>query len=133
MEDRVLTLAELLQKVVSREASDLHLTPHSPPRIRIHGRLDPLNHSTLQPADTKRLAYSVMTDEQKFRHEQNMLYLERKISFEDSVSRSSNPDELLEMLTRSGAGIDQRNLLLDPERRGSEEQIKIRRFGQVKR
>lgn len=72
MENRVLTLAELLQKVGVRKASDLHLTSHSPPRFQIHGRLYPLNHPTLQPADTKRIVYSVMTDEQESSYEWNL-------------------------------------------------------------
>jgi twitching motility protein PilT len=33
------------------------------------------------------------------------LYLDRKISYEDCLARSSNADELLDMLKRSGAHI----------------------------
>lgn len=64
-------LAQLLEKLVEVEGSDLHLTPNSPPRVRVHGEIQPLNFPQLKPSETKRLAYSVMTDEQKFRYEEN--------------------------------------------------------------
>ncbi len=71
MERRSLSLAEMLQKVVEQGGSDLHLTTNSPPRIRLHGKLIPLDQPALDEATTKRLAYSVMTDQQKFRYEEN--------------------------------------------------------------
>ncbi|MGH9340689.1 MAG: type IV pilus twitching motility protein PilT [Acidobacteriota bacterium] len=63
-------LAELLQKVVEMDGSDLHLTPNSPPRVRIYGRLVPIGDTALTSAETKKLAYSMMTDDQKFRYEE---------------------------------------------------------------
>ena len=59
------TLAEMLRKVVHSAASDLHLTVGAPAQMRIDGKLRPLDSSVLAEADTKRLAYSVMTDSQK--------------------------------------------------------------------
>lgn len=44
----------------------------SPPRIRVHGEMLPLNVPPLSPPESKRLAYSVMTDDQKFRFEQDL-------------------------------------------------------------
>lgn len=72
MERTIPSLHELLQKVMEMQGSDLHITPNSPPRVRIHGKLVPLNHPSLTPAETKKLSYSVMTDEQKFRYEENL-------------------------------------------------------------
>src|SRR5437867_5195781 len=65
------TLAELLQKVLQSGASDLHLTIGVPPQMRIDGELGPIGTVPLQAADTKRLAYSVMTDAQKHAYEEN--------------------------------------------------------------
>src|SRR5512136_1217577 len=68
----MITLAELLQKVQDFEASDLHLTTNSPPQLRVDGKLHPLEYPPLTPADTKRLAFSVLTDAQKHRYEENL-------------------------------------------------------------
>jgi len=67
-----LTLAELLQKVQDYEASDLHLTINSSPQLRIDGKLHPLEYPQLTAADTKRLAFSVLTDAQKHKYEENL-------------------------------------------------------------
>ncbi len=72
MSDQNLSLAAMLQKLVQLDGSDLHLTPNSPPRIRIHGKLSNLDYPVLTDAATKKLAYSVMTDRQKFRYEENL-------------------------------------------------------------
>lgn len=64
------TLPELLRTTLDMEASDLHLTANSPPQVRVHGRLQRLNAPDLTPADTKQLAYSVLTDAQKKRFEE---------------------------------------------------------------
>jgi twitching motility protein PilT len=43
--------------------SDLHITTNSPPQIRVHGHLVPLEDlPQMTPAETKQLAYSVLTD-----------------------------------------------------------------------
>ena len=67
-----MTLPDLLKKVVELDGSDLHLTTKSPPQIRVHGHLDRLEGPDLAPADTKQLAYSVLTDAQKKRFEENL-------------------------------------------------------------
>jgi twitching motility protein PilT len=67
------TLSELLKRMVDSGGSDLHITTNSPPRIRIHGQLKPLEDlPVLGPADTKQLAYSILTDSQKHRFEENL-------------------------------------------------------------
>lgn len=59
-------MIQLLKEVVDKKASDLHIVPGSPPRIRVLGDLIPLvEYGTLSPADAKKLIYSVLTDAQK--------------------------------------------------------------------
>ena len=64
-------LYDLLKMMVERGGSDLHITTGSSPRLRIDGKLVPIDHPTLSPADTKSLCYSVLTDAQKHRFEEN--------------------------------------------------------------
>ena len=67
------SLGDLLKRMVDAGGSDLHITVDSPPRIRVHGELKPLaDLPTLGPGDTKQLAYSVLTDTQKHRFEENL-------------------------------------------------------------
>jgi twitching motility protein PilT len=66
------TLSDLLKKMLEMNGSDLHLTTNSPPRVRVHGRLGALELEPLAAADTKALAYSVMTDSQKQRLEEDL-------------------------------------------------------------
>src|SRR3989440_1186133 len=66
------TLSDLLKKMLEMAGSDLHITTNSPPQIRVHGHLTPLDMPPLQPAETKQLAYSVLTDAQKHRFEENL-------------------------------------------------------------
>jgi len=63
-------LHQLLQVMIEKGASDLHLTTGSPPQIRVNGHLVPLDQPQLTPADTKQLVYSVLTDAQKHRFEE---------------------------------------------------------------
>ena len=58
--------------MLEMNGSDLHITTNSPPQIRVHGHLVPLDLPQLTPAETKQLAYSVMTDAQKHRFEENL-------------------------------------------------------------
>ena len=66
------SLSELLKKMIEMGGSDLHITTNSAPRIRIHGKLRPLDMPPLTASDTKSLAYSVLTDSQKHRFEENL-------------------------------------------------------------
>jgi len=65
-----LDLQDLLKTMVENDATDLHITTGTPPQIRVYGRLIPLDLPPLTGADTKRLAYSVLTDAQKHRFEE---------------------------------------------------------------
>ena len=68
-----LTLPDLLRKMTDLGGSDLHITTNSPPQVRVHGHLSPLEgFPAFSPADTKRLAYSVLTDAQKHRFEEKL-------------------------------------------------------------
>jgi len=66
-----LSLSDLLKRLMEMSGSDLHITTNSPPQIRVHGHLVPLDLPQMTPAETKQLAYSVMTDSQKHRFEEN--------------------------------------------------------------
>jgi twitching motility protein PilT len=66
-------LTDLLKRLVDQAGSDLHITAGSAPRMRIHGEIHPCEDiGLLNPADTKQLAYSVLTDSQKHRFEESM-------------------------------------------------------------
>jgi twitching motility protein PilT len=61
-----------LRTLVDNNGSDLHLTTNTPPQIRVHGKLQLLDLPPLGAADTKALAYSVLTDAQKKRFEETL-------------------------------------------------------------
>ena len=67
-----IALSELLRKMIEHGGSDLHITTNSAPMVRVHGILRPLEYSELTPAETKQLAYSVLTDAQKHRFEETL-------------------------------------------------------------
>src|SRR5690242_14433242 len=68
-----ISLSELLRKLSELGGSDLHITTGSPPQVRVDGHLRPLeSYRVLTSADTKQLAYSVLTDAQKHRFEENL-------------------------------------------------------------
>jgi twitching motility protein PilT len=65
-------LAELLQYAVTNKASDLHLTMGQPPMVRVSGRLVASGYETDLGADEiKSLIYSILTDEQKAKFEED--------------------------------------------------------------
>src|SRR5271169_1927994 len=65
-------LNELLKKMLEMSGSDLHITTNSPPQIRVHGHLHPLDMPPMTASETKQLAYSVLTDAQKHRFEEHL-------------------------------------------------------------
>jgi twitching motility protein PilT len=67
------SILELLRIMVERSASDLHITTGAPPMLRIDDQLIPLrrNLSVLTPADTQRLCYQILTEEQRARFERS--------------------------------------------------------------
>ena len=67
-----LSLTELLKTMLEQGGSDLHISTTSPPRIRVDGKLNPLEGlSPMTAPETKHLCYSVLTDAQKHRFEED--------------------------------------------------------------
>src|SRR5689334_945823 len=64
------SIEAFLREMVERGASDLHLTTTSPPMIRLHGELTAIAHPPLTASDTKNLTYSLLTEGQKKRFEE---------------------------------------------------------------
>jgi twitching motility protein PilT len=64
------TIQELLKKTEELRASDLHITAGSPPLFRIDGNLKPHASEVLSPEQTQRLAYNIMTEQQRKNFEQ---------------------------------------------------------------
>lgn len=63
-------LHQYLKAMFDQGASDLHISTGAPPQLRIDGKLISLNAPPLGPAETKQLCYSVMTDAQKRKFEE---------------------------------------------------------------
>ncbi len=63
-------LHQLLKAMIEKGASDLHITTGTPPQLRIDGDLVPLKVPPLTPVDTKQLCYSILTDAQKHKFEE---------------------------------------------------------------
>jgi twitching motility protein PilT len=67
----MIELQKLLEVMIEKKASDLHITTGSPPQFRIDGRLMTFDANVLAAPDTKRLCYSVLTDAQRHRFEED--------------------------------------------------------------
>ena len=64
------SLRALLQEMIQRGASDLHVTVGQPPKLRIDGALQDSNtRVVLKPKDTLTLTYSILTENQKKKFE----------------------------------------------------------------
>src|SRR5439155_4709655 len=64
-----LSLRQLLEDMVQRRASDLHLTAGVPPELRIDASMPPSEYALLTPEKCIALAYSVLSDDQRKRFE----------------------------------------------------------------
>src|SRR3954453_19954013 len=63
-------LRVLLEEMIERDASDLHITAGERPKLRIDGEITNSNFEVvMSPKDTLQLAYSVLTENQKKRLE----------------------------------------------------------------
>ncbi len=63
-------LRSLLEEMIQRDASDLHITAAERPKLRVDGDMvDSAVVEVLTPKDTLQLAYSVLTENQKKRFE----------------------------------------------------------------
>lgn len=63
------TMKQLLEEMVQRNSTDLHLTTGAPPMYRIDGDLVPTNYEILTPELIQNLIYSVLNDQQKKKFE----------------------------------------------------------------
>jgi twitching motility protein PilT len=67
-----LDFADVLLEVIDRRASDLHITAGAPPTVRIRGRLVPMDSfPVLTPNDTREIVYSILSEGQRQRFENN--------------------------------------------------------------
>ncbi|MCB9506902.1 MAG: type IV pilus twitching motility protein PilT [Myxococcales bacterium] len=71
-------LHQLLKLMVDKGGSDLHITVGSPPQIRIDGDLVPIKAPPLSSVDCRQLCYSILTDSQRQKFEEE---LELDLSF----------------------------------------------------
>ncbi len=79
------SINDLLQLVVEKDGSDLHLTVGAPPMMRLSGKLFATDLPTLSHKDTQRLAFEFLNNDQRERFERD---LELDISYElENVSR----------------------------------------------
>jgi twitching motility protein PilT len=62
-------MKQLLEEMVQRNSTDLHLTTGAPPMYRIDGDLVPTNYEILTPELIQNLIYSVLNDQQKKKFE----------------------------------------------------------------
>jgi twitching motility protein PilT len=66
-------IGELLESVLEGRASDLHLTTHSPPVLRVNGSLTRLEqYPKLEAEQLQRMIYSILTQKQRERLEQDL-------------------------------------------------------------
>jgi twitching motility protein PilT len=56
-------MSDLLELVVSENASDLHIRVNVPPVIRVHGILHRVEGPPLKPEDSEELMHSVTSDD----------------------------------------------------------------------
>ncbi len=62
--------SQVLTKMVEARASDVHLTPGSPPMVRVRGAVKPMEgYTDLTPQQTRDVAYSILNDDQRKRFE----------------------------------------------------------------
>lgn len=66
-----MNLQELLRILIEQDGSDLHITAGSPPRLRLHGKLVPMpGYPSLTGVEAKQICYSILTDVQKHKFEE---------------------------------------------------------------
>lgn len=65
----MVTIEELVQQLVDRKGSDLHISAGAPPMIRINGSLVSTEQEVLEPETTQRLVYSILDNEQILKFE----------------------------------------------------------------
>ena len=75
------SIDELLEHMVARDASDLHVTVGTPPVIRVRGEVERLDeYAPLTPDDTQELLYRILSSEQQKNFE-----IKRQLDFSHSI------------------------------------------------
>src|SRR6266550_3163284 len=75
------SIDELLEHMVARDASDLHVTVGTPPVIRVRGEIERVaDYSPLTPDETQELLYRILSSEQ-----QKNLEIKRQLDFSHSI------------------------------------------------
>src|SRR5215216_5757530 len=75
------SIDELLEHMVTRNASDLHVTTGSPPVIRVRGEVERLDgYDSLTGEETQQLLYRILSSEQ-----QKLLEINRQLDFSYSI------------------------------------------------
>ena len=59
-----LHIDELLELIIAKKGSDLHIAQGIPPCIRTDGELEPTNYENMSPLDIQQMMYAILTDEQ---------------------------------------------------------------------
>src|SRR5947208_6788992 len=81
MPQDLLSIDDLLEQMVARGASDLHLSAGAPPTLRVRGEMIRLEDlGKLMPADTQQLLYRVLSSEQ-----QKRLEIDRQLDLSHAV------------------------------------------------
>jgi twitching motility protein PilT len=62
-------LRDLLQEMIDKRASDLHITAGVPPMLRVDGIICRTSHPVITPEVSKQIAYSIITEVQQKRFE----------------------------------------------------------------
>lgn len=65
--EKSVSLDGLLKVMLKRAASDLHLVPGSPPRLRKDGKIEPVNKKPLTAEVTAKLCLDLLNDDQRAR------------------------------------------------------------------
>src|SRR6476619_6161714 len=75
------SIDEILEHMVARAASDLHVTVGTPPVIRVRGEVERLDeYAPLTSEDTQQLLYRILSSEQ-----QKQLEIKRQLDFSHSI------------------------------------------------
>ena len=81
MPETFLSIDALLERMVARSASDLHVTVGTPPAMRVNGALERYQDvPNLSPEDTHQMLYRILSTEQ-----QKLLEINRQIDFAHSI------------------------------------------------
>ena len=81
MPETFLSIDALLERMVARNASDLHVTVGTPPAMRVHGALERYQDvPDLSPDDTHQMLYRILSTEQ-----QKLREINRQIDFAHSI------------------------------------------------